>query len=113
MHKEIMSRMVLEALLGVIEYSLGPNRLSLGQASTFHDRETYARRANAAQGIFRRGSKVMKDLIELIDVTIARVRTKKFGAAITYSLPLKIGLPPSNSANMQPTDHTSIAVVFG
>ena len=23
----------------------------------------------------------------------------------TYSLPLKIGRPPNNSANMQPTDH--------
>ena len=31
---------------------------------------------------------------------------------MTYSLPLKIGLPPKSSARIHPTDHTSIAVVY-
>jgi hypothetical protein len=54
----------------------------------------------------------MKDLVKLIDVTILMYEHNTHDAAIvlTYSLPLKIGFPPSSSARIHPTDHTSIAV---
>lgn len=54
----------------------------------------------------------MKDLVKLIDVTILLYEhsTSWCSNGPTYSLPLKIGFPPSSSAKIHPTDHTSMAV---
>ena len=56
----------------------------------------------------------MKDLVELVNVTIRRFcePIDAFSDVdFTHSRPLKIGFPPNSSARIQPTDQTSIAVV--
>lgn len=67
-------------------------------------------RTDAAESVFRGRAEVVQDLVELVDVAAKalNVDIKVYGKN-TYSRPLKMGFPASNSARMQPTDQTSMA----
>lgn len=78
---------------------------------------THTRGAHTAESIFRWRSNTVEDLIKLIHIAVTDEvkNSQSFGGKgidTTYSRPLKMGFPPSNSARMQPTDHTSMAVVW-
>jgi hypothetical protein len=47
----------------------------------------YSRRSNTAECIFRRSSQIVQDLVQLVDVTELRVRTKVCVMLCDHSLP--------------------------